>query len=1413
MASISNLSMTVKVATTASLVFLVFVITVSLVSYDYLAAEFRNTIYAQQGAHTKTLADNIDDKINIIHHSLIANAKLFPTELLDNPDQLQIYLDSQSSLHSMFDTGLFVIDTHGKLVAESPFRPDRRGRDLSDREYFKHPAQLQQPYISKPYASTRNRGQPALRMTAPIFDQQGHFLGILAGRFDLWGSNILSKTNHTKIGNKGYIFITDQDGIMILHPDPKRILKSAKGANPLFDQALQGFEGSAEVVNSYKIPMIFTFKRLQTTQWILASAYPKAEANAPFLHALRVIIITMAIGLLLMLIILSTLMRRLIKPLSQFTEHVETLPQKESDERIFATHSRAEMGILVRSFNKMIETLDKQHQELQLHKQQLEVLVKERTTELRQAQQIGHIGNWKLVVATQAITWSDEIYRILGYEPGQLTPSRETMMAACHPEDAMMLAQAETQALTLYDQHSIDHRILLPNGSVRWVHAEVRSERDASGKLISLSGTIQDITERKQVEQALIESREAAEAASRAKSLFLSSMSHELRTPLNAVLGFAQLLAMDDDVSDEVRSNATEIESAGRHLLDLVSDILDLARIESGHIDLSIEDIDPTLIMNECLSLLEGQARERHIHWTYPSKLPGLRADRIRLRQIILNLLSNAIKYNRDDGQIEISGQMRPNNLFRVSIRDSGQGIPPDRMNELFQPFNRIGAERGQIEGTGIGLVITKTLVQAMHGDIGVESALGKGSTFWFELPLIATVTTRSSEGNVHAAILAAEDHEPNRKLLQRQIEKLGYRVDFACDGSEALQMWQAGHYQLLITDCNMPVMDGYELAQAVRKREGITGQRTPIVALTANSAKDAAKACIAAGMDDFLVKPVHLHQLQNTLTKWLNPTTRPERVPAHPIQPQQHPAYADYLETLAEMLGDNDLEEAGRMLHGFLESARECIADAREALMPRNAPNFVRATHRLKSSARMIGATALSDICQRAEQAGVRRDWDVMERELPNIIAALEETEERIAALPHLPPPAPPKPEENQELSNLHLMLIDDDPFILNYLTRLLSSRGIHQIRFASNGHAALEELKSNQMPIDVMVCDLNMPGMDGVEFLRHLADANYTGAIIIISGNADLLATIYELAQAHGLRILGTLAKPFTPQRFFDILNLQFGERRVAKPRSTVPVLRPTDVTEGLLNGEFIPYFQPKVDAITLKPYGAEALARWQRADGTLISPFAFVPLMEMHGMIDQLFIAILSQTLAASKILQQNGFDHLKLAVNLASSTLGTLNLPDIIDRELQLHQINPEQLILEITESGLMHDARIGLDVLLRLRLKGIGLSIDDFGTGYSTIDQLRRLPFTELKVDQSFVASAAKNPASKIILESSIDLARRLNLRTVAEGVENELDLEMIRKLGCDVVQGFLVAKPMPLPAFIEWLKHNPGAHE
>jgi PAS domain S-box-containing protein len=1681
--SIVNMSLRSQVAITASFVFVLFVVALSYVSVHHFEQEFKNAIYRQQSLLVTALTNNIDEKLRMSHGALIASASKLDDDILTDPERAQRFLDEARALHSIFDSGLAIIDKTGRLVAESPFRPGRRGRDFSAREYVQTPLITDKPVISKPYASVREGHEPALRMTAPMMDAQGKVAGVLTGRINLLGQNLLARIADTKNGVNGYVFMTDQDGVMILHPDRQRLLTNTVGVNPLYDRAYRGFEGTGETVNSYGNAMIITFKRVKTTGWIFASSYPQEEANAPFDNALHFVLLALGIGTLLLAIILSALMRRLTSPLTRFIQHVETLPMKVGSARIFDKDASGEIGILVGAFNRMIGTLEQQQsvlqenesrlrcmidgspvgvfevdiegncifvndrwceiagidssaangdgwykvlhpndvsrvwgewseaarqgvafrssyrflhadgssrwvlgqasaifneagaliayvgtntditeqklaeeeiqrlasivrhspdfigicdmtglptflneagrtlvgirddahfhetklvdyipesereiladeiipaalrsghwageiqfrhlrtgqaipvwcdlfriddpvngnpinfatvtrditerkrldRELHQHREQLEELVQERTAELQEAQHIGHIGNWHWQIESGQLSWSDEIYHIFGFKPGQFNATYQTLIQSRHPDDMTRIQQSEQAAFAEGGRHSIDYRIILPDGRVRWVHEEAIAVLDQEGRPRSMSGTIQDITERKQVERDLIESREAAEAASRAKSLFLSSMSHELRTPLNAVLGFAQLLCMDEEASEEVRTSAGEIENAGRHLLDLVSDILDLARIESGRVDLSIEDIDPSEILENCRILLDAQAKAHGITLDLSTPLLLLRADRTRLRQVFLNLLSNAVKYNREGGRVSVRGQLRPEGFYRISFKDSGYGIQAERLGELFQPFNRVGAERGSIEGTGIGLVITKTLVQAMGGCIGVTSVFGQGSTFWVDLPL----ASQQAGGELAAAtapmrqcaILAAEDHEPNRKLLRRQITKLGYDVEFACDGSEALQKWQAGHYHLLLTDCNMPVMDGYELAQAIRAREAVTGQRIAIVALTANTVKDAATACMAAGMDDFLVKPVQLQELQQVLTKWLTGVapraaplavsmpghvgTVPVSVPVPIPASEPRPAYADYLETLSAMLGDDDLEEAGRMLFGFLASARECLRDAKTAVAGRDSVGFVRAMHKLKSSARMIGATALSDLCQRAEQAGQHQEWAAIEAELPSLTASLRETEERIQALPHQASgPGGVVTAFDSELAALRVMVVDDDPFILNYLNRILISRGVKSVRHAGEGNAALRELKAQAGQIDVVVCDLNMPGMDGVEFLRHLAESRFSGAVIIISGTADLLPTIYELAQAHGLRILGTLAKPFTPQRFFDILGLQLGARRSARPRSSQPLLGPSDVAEGLMRGEFIPYFQPKVDALTLKPYGAEALARWQRADGSIVSPFAFIPLMEVHGLIDTLFVTMLEQTLASATKLRAQGYGDLKLAVNLAASTLSTLNLPETIDRELQRHAIAPESLIVEITESGLMHDARIGLDVLLRLRLKGIGLSIDDFGTGYSTINQLRRLPFTELKIDQSFVASATKNPASRIILESSIEMARRLNLRTVAEGVETEQDLELIRSLGCDVVQGFLVAKPMPLEEFIVWMaQHGAG---
>ncbi len=291
-------------------------------------------------------------------------------------------------------------------------------------------------------------------------------------------------------------------------------------------------------------------------------------------------------------------------------------------------------------------------------------------------------------------------------------------------------------------------------GRKLWWSLTAKPLRDARGQHRGWRGVASNVTERMQAQEALRTQHErlevlvqertthlnqalnAAETANRAKSLFLSSMSHELRTPLNAVLGYAQLLGMDKNASQGTRESAAEIETAGKHLLALVNDILDLARIEAGKLEMNIEDVGLADVLAEARRTLAPQAQQRGIALDV-SELPVLlRADSVRLRQVLFNLLSNAIKYNRDGGRVSVHGEPRPGHCYRITVRDTGLGIPAERLGELFQPFNRMGAEHGSIEGTGIGLVITKTLVESMDGLIGVASVAGEGSAFWVELPL-----------------------------------------------------------------------------------------------------------------------------------------------------------------------------------------------------------------------------------------------------------------------------------------------------------------------------------------------------------------------------------------------------------------------------------------------------------------------------------------------------------------------------------------------------------------------------------------------------------------------------------------------------------------------------------------------------
>ncbi len=412
----------------------------------------------------------------------------------------------------------------------------------------------------------------------------------------------------------------------------------------------------------------------------------------------------------------------------------------------------------------------------------------------------------------------------------------------------------------------------------------------AVGDKRCFTGIVRDVTERKRLNWELIQALEAAIAGSRAKSEFLSSMSHELRTPLNAILGFGQLLEMDRALAPEQVDNAHEIVKAGRHLLTLINEVLDLARIESGKLTLSMEPVQLVELIEECAAMVElGAIRQGlafHRDMAHCQER-WVRADRLRLKQVLINLLSNAVKYNREGGSVHITCEFKSNGLVRLAVTDTGPGIPEDKLAELFTPFNRLGLEAGAIEGSGIGLVISKRLVEMMGGEIGVDSQPGQGCTFWMELaetePLTASAVLSATDSGSCAAvggaipgdklrchtILYVEDNPANLRLMQQVLApRSDIRLVSSGEPLVGLELARSEHPDLIMLDINLPGMSGFEMLKQLQAQADTCN--IPVLAITANAIPEDVARGLAAGFLAYLTKPLDLDKLQTEINRLL---------------------------------------------------------------------------------------------------------------------------------------------------------------------------------------------------------------------------------------------------------------------------------------------------------------------------------------------------------------------------------------------------------------------------------------------------------------------------------------------------------------------------------------------------------------
>ena len=387
--------------------------------------------------------------------------------------------------------------------------------------------------------------------------------------------------------------------------------------------------------------------------------------------------------------------------------------------------------------------------------------------------------------------------------------------------------------------------------------------------------------------------------------------------------------------------------------------------------------------------------------------------------------------------------------------------------------------------------------------------------------------------------------------------------------------------------------------------------------------------------------------------------------------------------------------------------------------------------------------------------------------------------------------------------IADLHFLVAEDHEFQRKTLIIALKSLGAKHILEAADGRVAFELFSDLATPVDVIICDLEMPNMDGMEFIRHVGNADAPVSIILTSAmDRSVISTVETMTRAYGITLLGAIEKPATPAKLRALIERHGQQVKTVAPAAIE--IPEAEIIAAFRQQQFEPAYQPKVDLASGNVVGAAALVRWRHPQRGVLSPWVFLGVIERYGLIGELNWMMLEKSAQTCLAWHIHGWP-MNISVNLSLTSLEDLTLADRITQTVEKQGLAPRYMTLEITESAAMTNVATCLEGLARLRMKGFGLSIDDYGTGYSSMQQLGRIPFTELKIDKSFVTDSAANPQNRVILESSIDMARKLGLKTVAEGIETRSDWNLLKELGCTIAQGYYIAKPMSAADFLDWV--------
>ncbi len=1055
----------------------------------------------------------------------------------------------------------------------------------------------------------------------------------------------------------------------------------------------------------------------------------------------------------------------------------------------------------------------------------------------------------QLIESTTAIPWEfnpqtgcfiyvgPQVEKVLGYLVEEWY-QEDFWSQHIHPDDRKYAIDLCRESTARGEDHTFECRMIAQDGRSIWIHYDAKVIKENS-KIVRLQGFMFNVTERRHTEEIMRHSQKMD-----AVGKLTGGIAHDFNNQLGIVRGYLDFLEEFTRGQDKPHRWVDLANKATNRCIDLSRNLLDFSRRQQ----MNVQQLTINSVLEKMYDIIAHSITPRiEIKYNLENDIWPIAVNPGELEDSILNLVINAQDAMPDGGQLTIStinqkveqdsnvqlDGLSPGDYVWLSIKDTGKGMNENIKERIFEPFYTT-KEDG--DSSGLGLSMVYSFVKRSSGLIMVNSEPEKGSDFHIYLPRFIDASDSQIKTNNQVdkkqseienigqgeTVLVVEDEPQLRELAEYFLHMLGYNTLLSANADEAILILKTDvNIDLLFSDIIMPgKMTGYNLveyAATIRPQikvlltSGFTGGESAHndyqgVLLQKPYSKqelaDAVNRALDVSKHD---KTKHTLDKETTHIKWADELT----VKNKEMDDDHKNILAllnDYQQVVVEEAGNDVIDRKFQLLvefSGYHFSREEVLMEA--CGYPHHVKHHQIHVMLLRTITDMIKVfREAPDVFDHRSTISFLEYWFKahvldMDVEYASYLRGYEDDVDR--ALEKL------TPAESNNISQplrYSLIVVDDQKSMGEFVCDIAETAGFNAMHYIR----ASEFIENHEKKSAVIVLDLLMPDIDGIEMIRLLAGMQSEAALILISGvDKTVLHSAQELAIEHGLNLAGTLQKPFHVFELKKILSGISERLKETKPVSTIKtdkvLINEDDLRRAVNNREFIAYYQPQISIQDRTVDGFEVLMRWMHPERGLILPYQFIGLAEVTGLIDEMTWLLVDQ------VARDCEEKHLKqtISVNMTAGIFKQLDLPDRLNTICKRygHRDN-SQLTLEVTESALMEELTKSLDSLTRLRMKGFKLSIDDFGTGYSSMIQLYRAPFTELKVDQSFVMRMEDDDEARAIVESTIQLGQNLNMKVVAEGVETESILRKLEQMNCDIAQGYYIARPMPIEDVLPWIE-------